>query len=174
MDIDRDRDRPREGFERVRARRRDGPPHRWTARWMDTHKKNMSRSASRFLASRVESRARRASYLGRVEDVRVVRALDRLRALRGFQGDGVSREDGAAGDLGAGGATRLAAVTLGQKAEVLRTNRAPSRSPEDALLLGSGLTPSTLGFTSVCWASVRGLALTKELAGSIRASGTLA
>ena len=74
---------------------------------MDTHtKKNMSRSASRVLASRVESRARRASYLGRVEDVRVVRALDRLRALRGFQGDGVSREDGAAGDLGAGGATR--------------------------------------------------------------------
>jgi len=47
-----------------------------------------------------------AGLLGRVEDVRVVRALDGLRALRGFQGDGVSREDGAAGDLGAGGAAR--------------------------------------------------------------------
>ena len=90
-----------------------------------------------------------------------------------WRGAGLTRRGCFAGG-GAGGATRLAVVTLGQEAEVLRTIRAPSRSPEDAVLLGSGLTPSTLGFTSVCWASVRGLALTKELAGSIRASGTLA
>ena len=75
--------------------------------WTHTQKKICL--ARRRVSSRLESslaRVSRRAYLGRVEDVRVVRALDRLRALRGFQGDGVSREDGAAGDLGAGGATR--------------------------------------------------------------------
>ena len=109
MDIDRDRDEPREGFERVRAR----PTRRSSAsvdRAMDGHtQKKKICLARRRASSRLESslaRVSRRAYLGRVEDVRVVRALDRLRALRGFQGDGVSREDGAAGDLGAGGAAR--------------------------------------------------------------------
>lgn len=64
MDIDRDRDSPREGFERVRARRRDGPPHRWTARWMDTHtkKKYVSLGVAR---PRVSSRVSRESRVVR-------------------------------------------------------------------------------------------------------------
>ena len=70
MDIDRDRDRPREGFERVRARRRDGPPHRWTARWMDTHTQKKYVSARRRVSSRLESSlargARRTSAASRM------------------------------------------------------------------------------------------------------------
>ena len=104
MYIYRDRDRPREGFERVRARLGDGSPNRWTARWMHTQKK--IRLACPRVSSPISRESARRAYLGRVQEGRFVRALDRLRALRGFQGDGVSREDGAAGDLGAGGATR--------------------------------------------------------------------
>ena len=70
-----------------------------------THKKKIRLACPR-VSSPISRESARRAYLGRVEDVRVVRALDGLRALRGFQGDGVSREDGAAGDLGAGGAAR--------------------------------------------------------------------
>ena len=83
MDIDRDRDRPREGSERVRARLGDGSPNRWTARWMHTQKK--IRLACPRVSSPISRESARRAYLGRVEDVRVVRALDGLRALRGFQ-----------------------------------------------------------------------------------------